>query len=161
MCHIMTSQRVMQPSIAGSQVYLFMHCVTEDDSCIILERLVSPCLVVDKRVHDKHSGGHPLIVTEEKSAKRRENAHNDSVRARALGRDVIVVIMDVHRNTSSHWGAKLSAGSESSKVSMKCSVWSVEMRMYTSIIPKKRGGTTAPFMFVCQQFMMHVGLVEE
>ncbi|KAI9921740.1 hypothetical protein PsorP6_000135 [Peronosclerospora sorghi] len=43
--HIVTSQRVIQPSIAGFQMYLFMHCVTEDDSCIILERLVSPCWI--------------------------------------------------------------------------------------------------------------------
>ncbi|KAI9914478.1 hypothetical protein PsorP6_007398 [Peronosclerospora sorghi] len=40
-----------------------------------------------------------------------------------------------------------SAGSESSKVSMKCSVWSDEMCMYTSIIPKKK--EEAPRHILC------------
>ncbi|KAJ8577568.1 hypothetical protein ON010_g1637 [Phytophthora cinnamomi] len=70
---------------------------------LVREVVPADAVVVEEGVHDEHGRRHALVIAEEHAAERGEDAHDDGIGARALGRRVVEVgLLRAHDGPARH-----------------------------------------------------------
>ncbi|ETN11718.1 hypothetical protein PPTG_22527 [Phytophthora nicotianae INRA-310] len=101
--------QVVRHVVPDSEVRPLMWQVRRGSGALLVGEVVpADAVVVDEGVHDENTRGHTLVIAEKESTQSGEDAYDDGISARTFGWDVIVIVVDVHHDASSHCRLKRS-----------------------------------------------------